>query len=519
MCDLDEGPGEAVPGLVEVGLEPLERAQEIGARDDADQLLLAEDRNAPVLRRGDAGLELGQGRVLGRALDATAHDPAHGSVRELVADRLVQVLTAHGADDASVVHDEHAALPVALAEDHRVPNALVRRDRAGGGRHHVARPARLELGPRERCQYLRAGVVEPVPRDRRCGTGVATATKGAREQRGIEPVAPAPDDGEDAPVHLHEHDERTGVCEVDDLVREVRDAVDVLGPAQRRQEHLLSPCVHRLESLHEPVQERALGLGERRVQVLRDQILARAVTQAPAERVDVPLRRRRVRERAGVLVDAERERRRLEHGRLELALGEDADHGRRESAVRGDHRRRRLDPLRKLVVVVVEEHLLHRRIEGDTLELPEPRRLCGLDDDEAADRVELEPARLDHAAELVGVQAVEVPDVPIQRTDRDERGRVEPARGEHRRERVEIGVPVGRDDFLGPHGLILPPRSVKPGRARCGSELREPSRRATPHPLRRHRRTSLRARRSAAPAGCPRAPRERLQETLPLVAL
>ena len=160
------------------------------------------------------------------------------------------------------------------------------------------------------------------------------------------------------------------------------------------------------------------------MQVLRDQILARAVAQAPAERVDVPLRRRRVRQRTGVLVDAEGERRRLEHGRLELALGEDADQRRRESAVRRDHRCRRLDPLRELVAVVVEEHLLHCRIEGDALELPEPRRLRRLDDDEAADRVELEPARIDHAAELVGVQAVEVPDVSVQRADGHDRGRV-----------------------------------------------------------------------------------------------
>ena len=59
--------------------------------------------------------------------------------------------------------------------------------------------------------------------------------------------------------------------------------------------------------------------------------------------------------------------------------------------------------------------------------------------------------------ELVRVQAVELADVAVERTDRDDRAGIEPARGEHRRERVEIGVPVGGDDLLGPHRLILPP--------------------------------------------------------------
>ena len=106
--------------------------------------------------------------------------------------------------------------------------------------------------------------------------------------------------------------------------------------------------------------------------------------------------------------------------------------------------------------MVVEEHLLDCRIERDLLELAQPRCLGSLDDDEPADRVELESARLDDALELVRVQAVEVADVPVQRADGDDRGRVEAVRGEHRRERVEIGVPVGGDDFFGPHGRIVP---------------------------------------------------------------
>ncbi len=101
--------------------------------------------------------------------------------------------------------------------------------------------------------------------------------------------------------------------------------------------------------------------------------------------------------------------------------------------------------------MVVEEHLLDRRVECDLLELAEPRSARDLDDDQPADRVELETAHLCDRAELVRVQPVEVTNVPVQRADGDDGARVEKARSEHRSERVEVGVPVRRDDLLGSH--------------------------------------------------------------------
>ena len=273
----------------------------------------------------------------------------------------------------------------------------------------------------------------------------------------VDRVGPAADDGEDALVHLHEQDERLRVREVDDLVREVGDALDVLGPAHRGDEDLLAGGVHRLERVHEPVQQVPLAGGQRRVQVRGDEILARAVAEAPGEGVGVSLRRRRVGQRPRVLVDPEREDCRLQRRRGELPLGEDPDEGRRQRPVGREHGGVGVHPVRKLdLSVVVEEHLLDARVERDRLELAEPRRARGLDDDQSPDRVELEAVGLDDGVELVRVQAVEVAHVAVERSDRDDRARVELARGEHRRERVEVRVPVGGDDLLGPHGLILP---------------------------------------------------------------
>ena len=75
--------------------------------------------------------------------------------------------------------------------------------------------------------------------------------------------------------------------------------------------------------------------------------------------------------------------------------------------------------------MVVEEHLLDRRVECDLLELAEPRSARDLDDDQPADRVELETAHLCDRPQLVRVQPIEVTNVPVQRADGDDGAREE----------------------------------------------------------------------------------------------
>src|SRR5439155_23783664 len=108
---------------------------------------------------------------------------------------------------------------------------------------------------------------------------------------------------------------------------------------------------------------------ERREQQRREQFLRRPVAQAPRERLGVALRRRRIGQRTGVLVDPERERRRLERCHRELALGEDAGQRRRERAVLREHGASGEDPGGEYARVVVEDDLLDRRVERDRLEL------------------------------------------------------------------------------------------------------------------------------------------------------
>ena len=229
--------------------------------------------------------------------------------------------------------DEDAALPVALAEHHRRTDGLVRTDGTCRRRHDVSSTTGLTHRCVERREHCRTGYLELFSSDRRGGLGVTPSAERSGKRSSVDSLAPAAHDREDAPVHLHEENENARVREIDDLVREVRDAFDVLGPPHGCDEQLLATCVDGLDGLHQRLQQLSLRWSERRMQVLPDEILACAVSHAPSERVHVPLGGRRVRQGASVLVYPEREGGRLEDGGLDLALRQDADERRGERAV------------------------------------------------------------------------------------------------------------------------------------------------------------------------------------------
>ena len=151
----------------------------------------------------------------------------------------------------SVVDHEDAALAMALAERHRVTDARAGRDGACGRRHDVSRGAVPARRRRERVDHPRARRVEIAARDRRGGLRMPAAAERRRDRRGVDRLRPAPDDDEDALVHLDEQDERPRVGEVDDLVGEVRDPVDVCRPAHRGDQNLLALRVDRLQRVEQ----------------------------------------------------------------------------------------------------------------------------------------------------------------------------------------------------------------------------------------------------------------------------
>ncbi len=386
--------------------------------------------------------------------------------------RAVEVLAAHDADEPVALGDEDPALAVALADDERAGDRLVWPDRACRARHQRTGDDRLAHERAEPLLDSLLRVREPVAEDRRSGLRVSAAAEQLRDRSGVDLGGPAAGNTEDPAVHLDEQDERLAVGHVDDFVGQVRDAVHVARPGDRGDEHLDACELSRFDRLEDRSEQLPLVLGERRVQELREQLLAGAVTKAPREGLRVALGRARVRERARVLVDAERECGRLERRHRDLALGEDPDQRGREGAVLGDHDVLGRGPFRQIARVVVEDDLLDVRVERDLLELPQAGRVHRLDDDQAPDRVELESGGL-REPQLVRVQPVELAHVPVERARQaGDRVRVEPPCGQHRREGVEVGVPVGRDDRFRAHVASLCLRATQ-GQARGHAKRHE----------------------------------------------
>jgi hypothetical protein len=168
-------------------------------------------------------------------------------VPETVADGLVQVLPADAAHEPLALGDEHAALAVALAESHGVADARVGGDRACRPGHDVAGAALLARRLGEEREHALARLVEGCTRDRGGRVRVPAPAERGGDLRGVDRARAAPDDREHALVHLHEQHERPRVGEVDDLVREVRDSLDVVEPVHGRDQHFLAGRVDRLD--------------------------------------------------------------------------------------------------------------------------------------------------------------------------------------------------------------------------------------------------------------------------------
>ncbi len=79
---------------------------------------------------------------------------------------------------------------------------------------------------------------------------MAAAAERSGDRSGVHGLRAAANDDEDPVVHLDQKHERARVREVDDLVRQVRDAVDVLGPGDRRDQHSFDGGGGGLEELH-----------------------------------------------------------------------------------------------------------------------------------------------------------------------------------------------------------------------------------------------------------------------------
>ena len=253
---------------------------------------------------------------------------------------------------------------------------VVRRDEARRARHDLAGGERPAHGARKRREHELARLVERAAVDGRGRLRVAAAAEGRGERGGVELRHAGAHDAEDALVHLDEADEaarrpsgRRPCARGSRRRRRTRGQATAVTSTSKPP----ASCVSSRGD--ERVEQRALALAERRVEVLRDHVLPRAVAQAPGERLGVAKRDARVAERAGVLVDPEREHGRLERRQLDLALGEDrrpaSSSGRRPPSGRRSPRAPSRAPPRAWWS---KSDDLDARVARDVLELAQPRR-------------------------------------------------------------------------------------------------------------------------------------------------
>jgi hypothetical protein len=114
-------------------------AQDVLARDDADQLASLEYRHAPDVLPCEHALEVAQLHVGRHGHDVARHEALHRSVREPVPDRLVHVLASHQPEHHAVLHDRQRPMPPAQHEIARLAHALLGRHGPHARRHHVGR--------------------------------------------------------------------------------------------------------------------------------------------------------------------------------------------------------------------------------------------------------------------------------------------------------------------------------------------------------------------------------------------
>jgi hypothetical protein len=102
--------------------------------------------------------------------------------------------------------------------------------------------------------------------DRRGCLRVAASAEHGRERRGVQLGDAAARDREDASVHFDEDDETGRVGHVDELVRQVRDPLDVRPRRCGGHEHFRPCALVDLDRIEQSREELPLCIAERRVQ-------------------------------------------------------------------------------------------------------------------------------------------------------------------------------------------------------------------------------------------------------------
>ena len=169
-------------------------------------------------------------------------------------------------------------------------------------------------------------------------------------------------------------------------------AVHVALHGQHGYVHVLPAHALQARRIHHAHQHLLLLTRERIVQVALDKGLRRTQSQAQRQHLRVSDGGAREGERAGVLVDAQREDGGFERADVHLPPAKDVHHGTRLSPIRRDHPVLPLHEgglLEPLLLVMVEDDDLHALAAAQLPQLPQPAAVGGVHHYQAADGVKI----------------------------------------------------------------------------------------------------------------------------------
>ncbi|OPZ80561.1 MAG: hypothetical protein BWY76_03323 [bacterium ADurb.Bin429] len=271
-------------------------------------------------------------------------------------------------------------------------------------------------------------------------------------RRGVHRVHAAARHQQHHVVKLHQRHHRVAALQLAQLVRQQREFVHVLAGVGGGDEHLNAVDAVGLRGGEQLIQHLALRLGERAVDEGGDDVEIRSPAQQPRHRLRVLRGGGAEGEAAGVLVDAQRENRRVQRVHRDARLAQQAHHQRGVGAAGFNARFTRLNGGLKGRVVVVKDDR-HARPADERGEASQPFGVLRLHHDEAGDAVQRHVLRR-HQVDEVAMQREELAHVAVRaRRQAHQRAGVEQRRRHHAGQRVEIGIGVGDNQV---HGGMIP---------------------------------------------------------------
>ena len=421
-------------------------AEQIGARHRADQPVIPQHRHEPLAAGHDQLLEFLDRESPVHGAEFPGHQFADRLVAQTVIDRFVGHLAGKDPADPPLVEHRHG-IDIETAEQlmdefHAVPggNAL---DRC---RHEVADlPLRMDMAlqhPGETFQDLQQGQITDTGRRRR---SMATAAEFGQDLAGIDFRPPRTGHQEDAAFHAHRHQQGIEVLDIAQLVGQRRDVADEIVDRRMGDADIDAVDVEHAAIGQQVVEQMNLVGGQFLGQHRGDDIQVGAVLEQKGRRLVIGGRGGGEGQAAGILVESEHHHGGFvgvgDHAAFHEQLGENGD-GRTDGPDVFDFAVQIGGAVRMVIVDMEGDAGTVRQLVQRT----DAVRLADIDQDQAVDLVEVDIAQLLEVEGILRAFQEKLAQRPLLPAGKDHgRAGVEPLRGDHRPQAVEVGVDVGGD--------------------------------------------------------------------------